>query len=115
MAREKLDAVTLQPSQLTWAHRARIAGLAAKYRLPSMGPVPWYVEAGGLLAYGGKDSDRFERAAHYVAKILNGANPADLPIEQLTRFELQINLKTARTLGITIPASLLVRADLVLE
>jgi putative ABC transport system substrate-binding protein len=115
MTREKLEAVYVQPSQMTFTHRARIAELAARNRLPSIGPVPWYVEAGGLLAYGGKDSDRFERAAHYVAKILNGANPADLPIEQVTRFELGINLKTARMLGVTIPASLLVRADLVIK
>ena len=115
MAREKLDAVFVQASQLTSAHRARIAELAAKYRLPSIGPVPWYVEAGGLLAYGGKDSDRFERAAYYVAKILSGATPADLPIEQVTRFELKINLKTAKALGLTIPQTLLLRADEIIQ
>ena len=115
MAREKLNAVKVQPSQMTYAHRARIAELAAKNRLPSIGPAAWYVEAGGLLAYGAKDSERFERAAHYVAKILNGANPADLPIEQATLFELKINLKTAKALGLTVPPSLLLRADVVVE
>jgi putative ABC transport system substrate-binding protein len=115
MAREKLDAVQIHASQMTFVHRARIAELAVKNRLPSIGPAPWYVEAGGLLGYGGKDSDRYDRAAHYVARILNGAKPADLPIEQATRFELKINLKTAKALGLTIPASLLLRADLVIE
>ena len=71
----------------------------------------WWVEAGGLFAYGWKDSDQFDRAARYVAKILNGANPADLPIEQPMRFELAINLKTAKALGLIIPPSVLGRAD----
>ncbi len=100
---------------MTSAHRTRIAQLALKHRLPSIGPAGWYVEAGGLLAYGGKDSHQFDRAAHYVAKILKGANPADLPIEQVTQFELKINLKAAKALGLTIPPSLLLRADQVIE
>ena len=115
MAREKLDAVQIHASQLTFAQRVRIAELAAKNRLPSIGPPQWYVEAGGLLSFGAKDSDQFDRAAQYVAKILNGANPADLPIQQPTKFELVINLKTAKALGLTIPQSLLLRADQVIE
>jgi putative ABC transport system substrate-binding protein len=115
MVREKVDAVRVQPSGMISAHRTRIAELAVKNRLPSIGPAAWFVESGGLLAYGGKDSDQFDRAALYVAKILKGANPADLPIEQVTRFELKINLKTARALGLTIPPALLLRADQVIE
>ena len=115
MARDKVDAVRVQPSQITFAERVRIAELAVKHRIPSMGPVAWYVESGGLLGYGPKDSDRFERAGHYVAKILAGATPANLPIEQATTFELKINLKTAKALGLTIPPSLLLQADRVVE
>jgi hypothetical protein len=112
---EALDAVQIHASQLTFAQRVRIAELAAKNRLPSIGPPQWYVEAGGLLSFGAKDSDQFDRAAQYVAKILNGANPADLPIQQPTRFELVINMKTAKALGLTIPQTLLLRADQVIE
>jgi putative tryptophan/tyrosine transport system substrate-binding protein len=115
MAREKLDAVQIHPSQLTFAHRIRIAELATKNRLPSIGPPAWYVPAGGLLAYGAKDSDQFDRAAQYVAKILRGMKPADLPVEQPTKFELVVNLKTAKALGLTIPPSVLGRADQVIE
>ena len=115
MARQKPDAVLVQASQMIFAHRARIAELAARGRLPAMGTVRWFPEAGGLLSYGGKDSDGFQRAAYYVDKIIKGAKPADLPIEQPTKFELVINLKTAKALGLTIPQSLLVRADHVVE
>jgi len=89
--------------------------IPAKNRLPSICPPSWYVEAGGLLSYGAMDSDQFDRAAHYVAKILKGANPADLPIQQPTRFELRINLKTAKSLGLTIPRTLILQADQVIE
>ena len=99
MAREKVDAVQIHPSQLTFAHRVRIAELAAKNRLPSMSNTVWWVEAGGLLSYAPKGGDLLVRAAHYVDMILRGAKPADLPIEQPTRFELKINLKTAKALG----------------
>jgi len=115
MAREKLDAVRVQPSGMTSANRTRIAELALKNRLPSIGPAGWYAESGGLLAYGGKDSHQFDRAAYYVDKILKGAKPGDLPIEQPTLFELKINLKTAKQLGLTIPQTLLLRADQIIE
>jgi putative tryptophan/tyrosine transport system substrate-binding protein len=115
MAREKLGAVLIQPSQLTFAHRARIAELAVKYRLPSIAQAAWWGEAGGLLVYGVKDSDQYDRAAQYVAKILRGAKAADLPIQQPTRFELQINLKTAKALKLTIPKTVILQADKVFE
>jgi ABC-type uncharacterized transport system substrate-binding protein len=106
MVREKLHAALVQPSQMIFAHRTRIAELAAKNRLPAMGIIRWFAEAGGLMSYGARDIDQFQRAAYYVHKILKGAKPADLPIEQPTRFEMVINLKTAKALGLTIPQSL---------
>jgi len=115
MVRDRVDAVVVHPSQLTYTHRTRIANLAARRRLPSMGGVRWLPEVGGLMSYSGSDSDRLRRTAYYVDRILRGANPADLPIEQPTRFELVINLKTAKALGLTIPPSLLARADQVIE
>ena len=115
MAREKVDAVLVHPSQMAFAHRARIAELAAKSRLPAMGMVRWFPEAGGLMSYSAKDTDQFRRAAHVVDKILRGAKPADLPVEQPTRFELLINMKTAKSLGLKIPQSLLLRADELIE
>ena len=115
MAREKLDAVQIQPSQLTFAHRARIAELAMKYRLPSIAQAAWWGEAGGLLVYSVKDSDQYDRAAHYVVKILKGAKAADLPIQQPTRFELNINLKTAKALKLTIPKTVILQADKIIE
>jgi len=96
-------------------HRARITGFAAKLRLPAIFQGKENVEAGGLMSYGVSIPDMFHRAATYVDKILKGAKPADLPIEQPTKFELVINLKTAKALGLTIPPSLLLRADQVIE
>jgi putative ABC transport system substrate-binding protein len=90
-------------------------GLAAKNRLAAMYPNSLFVEAGGLMSYGTNFSDLHRRAATYVDKILKGAKPADLPVEQPTRFELVINLKTAKALGLTIPQSVLIRADQVIQ
>src|SRR5262249_53483287 len=90
-----------------FAHRARLADLAAVHRLPTMVAAREYVEAGGLISYGASYPDLFRRAAIYVDKILRGLKPADLPIEQATKFEFVINLKTAKALGLTIPSSLL--------
>ncbi len=97
------------------ASRTRIADLAAKGRLPTMFNLTEYVDAGGLAAYGPSLRDNFRRAATYVDKILKGAKPADLPVEQPTRFELVVNLKTAKALGLTIPQSVLIRADQVIQ
>jgi putative ABC transport system substrate-binding protein len=93
----------------------QIAKLAAKGRLPAMYLRAEFAEAGGLLAYGPSFSDNYRRAATYVDRILKGAKPADLPVQQPTRFELVINLRTAKALGLTIPQSLLLQADQVIE
>ena len=93
------------------SHRARIADLAAKSRLPAIYPVGDYVDAGGLMSYGPNISDLYRRAATYVDRILKGAKPADLPVEQPTKFEFVINLKTAKQIGVKIPPDVLSRAS----
>ena len=100
---------------MTARHSGRVVGLAMKHRLPTMYATRSFVEAGGLLAYGADPLDLHRRAAGYVDRILKGAKPANLPVEQPTKFELVVNLKTAKTLGLTIPPSVLLRADQVLE
>jgi putative ABC transport system substrate-binding protein len=105
--------VTAQP--FTNQHRAQILDLVAKHRLPAMYTLRSFVDAGGLMSYGPSQADQYRRAASYVDRILKGAPPADLPVEQPTKFDLVINLKTARALGLTIPAGLLQRADQVIE
>jgi putative ABC transport system substrate-binding protein len=96
-------------------HRTRILDLAAKHRLPAASQYREFVEAGGLLSYGPNLPEHFRRAAIYVDRILKGAKPGDLPVEQPTKFELVVNMKTAKTLGLTIPPSVLTRADQVIE
>jgi ABC-type uncharacterized transport system substrate-binding protein len=113
--RSRADAMTVFGDPLTFVHRARIVELSAKHRLPALYLFRESVEAGGLMAYGPNFYDLGRRAAGYVGKILKGAKPADLPVEQPTKFELVINLKTAKALGLTIPQSVLVRADEVIE
>jgi putative ABC transport system substrate-binding protein len=115
MQRERAQALIVQVSPLTSDHHKRIAELAAQYRLPAMYEVRGFVESGGLMSYGPSIVDMYRRAATYVDKILKGAKPADLPIEQPTKFELVINLKAAKALGLTIPPALLVRADQVIQ
>jgi putative ABC transport system substrate-binding protein len=97
------------------AHRAQILELAVKSRLPTMYPQNTYVEAGGLMSYGVNFADLDRRAATYVDKILKGTKPADLPVEQPKKFELIINLKAAKQIGLTIPPNVLVRADKVIR
>jgi putative ABC transport system substrate-binding protein len=111
ITRERLDAVFVVTDAISFNQRTRIAEFAAKGHLSTMYELRDYVEAGGLMAYGPSLADLSRRAAPYVDKILKGAKPADLPIEQPTKFELVINLKTAKAIGLTIPQSLLVRAD----
>jgi ABC-type uncharacterized transport system substrate-binding protein len=106
--------ITVRNPTLT-RHQRRIAGLAIKNRLPSMFESTDYVEAGGLVSYAANYTAIFRRAAVYVDKILKGAKPADLPVEQPTKFELVINLKTAKQIGLTIPPNVLTRADRVIK
>jgi putative ABC transport system substrate-binding protein len=115
MARERAGALLVLLDAMFLDQRERIAGLAAKNRLPAVYGLRRHVEAGGLMAYGANLFDLIRHPAIYVDKILRGAKPADLPIEQPTKFELVINLKTAKALGLTIPPSLLGRADEVIQ
>ena len=115
MTKARAGALLVLPHPFTFANARRIADLAAKSRLPAVYAFRESVEAGGLMAYAANAPDMFRRAAAYVDKILKGAKPADLPVEQPTKFELVINLKTAKALGLTIPQSLLLRADEVIQ
>ena len=115
ITRARPGALTVLPSSMFISERRRLADLAAKNRLPAVYFVREFVDAGGLMAYGPNLPDLSRRAATYVDKILKGAKPGDLPVEQPTKFELVINLKTAKALGLTIPPSLLLRANQVIE
>ncbi len=114
VARRRMDALMVQDDGMLIANARGLAELAAKKRLPSTG-FKEFAEAGGLMAYAVNFLDMFRRAAAFVDKILKGAKPADLPVEQPTKFELAINLKTAKALGLTIPQSILIRADEVIQ
>ena len=115
MSRERIDALIVIPSPFLYTVRKRIADLALKHRLPTIFSAAEYAEAGGLLAYAPSYPEMFRHAAIYVDKILKGANPAEMPIEQATTFELVINTNTARSLGVVIPPSLLARANRVIQ
>jgi len=115
MTRERIDAIVVVNSPLVYLERKRIAELALKHRMPAIYGGAEYVDAGGLLAYGPSYPELFRRAAIYVDKVLKGANPADLPIEQPNTFELVINANTARALGLVIPPSILARANRVIQ
>jgi putative ABC transport system substrate-binding protein len=115
MTKERAGAVLVLLDALFLTHQRRIVELAARTRVPALYPVREFVEGGGLMAYGPNQPDLLRRAAAYVDKILKGAKPSELPIEQPTKFELIINLKTAKALGLTIPQSILVRADEVIK
>jgi putative tryptophan/tyrosine transport system substrate-binding protein len=113
ITRERID--VLYPHLALWPHRQQIVDFAIKHRLPVVTAAREWTQIGGLISYGPDLRDTFRRSAMYVVKILKGAKPADLPVEQPTKFELVINLKTARALGLTIPPSVLGRADQVIE
>jgi putative ABC transport system substrate-binding protein len=115
MAQERLQGLTVPPDGMFLVHRARIIELAAKHRIPTMYGVRELARAGGLMAYGVNLPEMYRHGALFVDRILRGAKPADLPVEQPTKFELVINLKTAKALGLTIPPSLLARADQIIE
>ena len=115
MARERVDAVLVHPSQMLGTLQARIVELAAKNQLPTISHVPEFVKAGGLMSYGVSPPDQFQRAAYYVDKLLRGTKAADLPVEQPMKFKFIINLKTAKTLGLTIPPTILFQADEVIQ
>jgi putative ABC transport system substrate-binding protein len=115
LAHKRPEALAPVGSTMFWLHRARIVEFATRHRLPSIFPDRDYVEAGGLMSYDADSKVLFRRAATYVDRILKGAKPGDLPIEQPTKFELVINRKTAKALRLTIPTSLLVRVDQIIE
>jgi ABC-type uncharacterized transport system substrate-binding protein len=113
LLRERPEALIVQP--LFNEHRRRIVDFATRHRLPSMSDQRAFAEAGGLIAYGASRTDQYRGAAVQIDKILKGAKPADLPVEEPTRFDLVVNMKTAKALGLTISPSLLLRADQIIE
>jgi putative ABC transport system substrate-binding protein len=115
MTRERAEALIVFPSPMLFNERRHVVDLAAKHRLPSMFGATEFVELGGLISYGASINDLVRRGANHVDKILKGAKPADLPVEQPMKFELAINLKTAKQIGLTIPQSVLYRADKVIQ
>jgi len=115
MTKERPSGLIVLVDTMLVGHRARLADLAAKSRIPAIYGLRDHVEAGGLMAYSANLTEMYRRAATYVDKILKGAKPADLPVEQPTKFELVINLKTAKALGLTIPQSVLIRADEIIQ
>jgi putative ABC transport system substrate-binding protein len=115
MTKERAEALLVIPHPFMWTHARRIVDLAAQHPLPATYPDRAFVNAGGLLAYGIDGLAMWRRVGFYVDKIFKGAKPADLPVERPTKFELMINLKTAKALGITIPQSLLMQTDEVIQ
>jgi putative tryptophan/tyrosine transport system substrate-binding protein len=115
MTTEGAEALITLADAVLWNHRTRVVALTAQHRLPAMFPEREFADAGGFMAYGPSVPDSFRRAAVYVDRILKGAKPGDLPVEQPTQFDLVINLKTAQALGITIPPDLLMLADKVIK
>jgi putative ABC transport system substrate-binding protein len=114
-AREPNGGLIVMPDLFTTVHRAEIISLAARHRLPAVYPFRSFTEVGGLLSYGNDGPDNFRRAATYADRILKGAKPSELPVQAPVKFELVINLKTAKALGLEVPPMVLVRADEVIE
>jgi putative ABC transport system substrate-binding protein len=114
-AKQNVNALIVNRDAITASFLKQIADLAIRHRLPSMNQDSPYVEAGGLRSYATNDAEQFKRAAYYVDRILKGTRPADLPVEQPTKFEFVVNLKTAKQIGVTIPPNVLVRADRVIR
>jgi putative tryptophan/tyrosine transport system substrate-binding protein len=115
IVKERVGAVLTATGPLIGLHRKRIMELLEQNRIPAIHPEPQWANAGGLMSYGASQTDLYRRAATYVDKILKGAKPAELPVEQPTKFEFVINLKTAKALNLTIPQSVLYRADKVIK
>ena len=115
MTKERADGLIIFHGSVTLRHRKMLLELASKNRLPTMCGLALWAEEGGLISYGVDDGERWRRAAVFVDKILKGAKPADLPVEQPTKFEFVINLKTAKQIGVTIPQSVLFRASKVIK
>jgi len=115
LASERADALFVGSSNYFFSRRVQLAVLAARYRVPVILPQRDFVEAGGLMSYGTNLTDSIRQVGIYAGKVLKGAKPADLPVAQSTKFEFVINLQTARSLGIDVPAALLTRADTVIE
>ena len=115
VARESYSALLVLPDLFNATNRQSIIALAARHRLPAIYPFRYFVASGGLISYGTEVLDTYRQAASYVDRILKGERPSDLPIQQPTKYELVINLKTAKALGLTVPNTLLVAADEVIE
>jgi putative ABC transport system substrate-binding protein len=115
MAQQPNGGLIVLPGSLTLLHRKLIIALAAQYRLPAVYPFRYHISDGGLISYGPNATEQYGRAAGYVDRILKGEKPADLPVQAPTKYELVINLKTAKALGLEIPSSILARADEVIE
>ena len=115
MVQHQIGAVIIVPDPFLISRREQLVALAARHSMPAMYPSRVFADLGGLISYGASILDLNRQAGIYVGKILKGARPADLPIQQSTKVELVINIKTAKSLGLTVPSSLLVRADEVIE
>lgn len=107
--------LVVMPDNFTTVHRKQFISLAAQWRIPAIYPYRYFADEGGLISYGVDAVDLFRRASDYVSRILHGATPADLPVQAPTKFELVINLKTAKTLGVTVPRVLLAGADDIIQ
>jgi len=114
-ARQPNSGLIVAPATLLNVNRTQVVSLAARHRLPAVYPFRFYAEVGGLLSYGSDNLDNYRRAASYVDRVLRGTKPSELPVQVRVKYELVINLKTAKAFGLTVPPTLLARADQVIE